>query len=345
MQIINPIYDQAFKYMMDNEGIAKKVLSIILGQQVLSIQSKPQETKSIDKKRDIPLSRFDFKAIIQDDEGKQVNVLIELQKSNRPDPIVRFRRYLGKNYIRKETFINPQGIEETRVLPIITIYLLGYKLAEYDTPAILVNNTVIDTVNNVQIDLKNEFVQLLTHPSYILQIERLRPERRTRIEKFLSIFDQGKRTDEDYILDIGEEEDEEDMKAIKNHLNRATQDEEMIRVLELEEDIDQEFEKLEATLELAKQGEEEALRQKEEALRQKEEALRQKKEEREQKEEALKQKEDALRQKEEAQKRESEALMAIKNMVKQLADRNMGIPEIARMLGRKEQEIEDMLKG
>jgi len=54
MKIINPIYDQAFKYMMDNLIIAKKVLSIILGQQVLSIQSKPHETKTIDKKRDIP---------------------------------------------------------------------------------------------------------------------------------------------------------------------------------------------------------------------------------------------------------------------------------------------------
>jgi hypothetical protein len=265
MKIINPIYDQAFKYMMDNEIIAKKVLSIILGQQVLSIQSKPQETKTIDKKRDIPLSRFDFKAIIHNEQGQEMNVLIELQKSNKPDPVMRFRRYLGKNYIRRETFINPRGIEETRVLPIITIYLLGYKLAEYDTPAILVNNVVTDTVNNRQIDMKNEFVQLLTHPSYILQIERLKPVRRTKIEKFLAIFDQEKKTDEDFILDIEETEDEEDLKEIKQYLNRATQDEEMIRMLELEEDIDQEFGKLETELELARQREEEERKQKEEA--------------------------------------------------------------------------------
>lgn len=53
---------------------------------------------------------------------------------------------------------------------------------------------------------------------------------------------------------------------LKQYLNRATQDEEMIRILELEEDIDQEFEKLETALDLARQREEEALRQKEEAL-------------------------------------------------------------------------------
>jgi hypothetical protein len=309
MKIINPIYDQAFKYMMDNEIIAKKVLSIILGQQVLSIQSKPQETKTIDKKRDIPLSRFDFKAIIHNEQGQEMNVLIELQKSNKPDPVMRFRRYLGKNYIRRETFINPRGIEETRVLPIITIYLLGYKLAEYDTPAILVNNVVTDTVNNRQINLKNEFVQLLTHPSYILQIERLKPVRRTKIEKFLAIFDQGKKTDEDFILDIEETEDEEDLKEIKQYLNRATQDEEMIRMLELEEDIDQEFGKLETELELARQREEEERKQKEEERKQKEEALD-----------------------------------TIRKMIEKLHAKGVPVSEIATITGKTEQEINGIIK-
>lgn len=330
MKIINPIYDQAFKYMMDNEVIAKKVLSIILGQQVLSIQSKPQETKTIDKKRDIPLSRFDFKAIIHNEQGQEMNVLIELQKSNKPDPVMRFRRYLGKNYIRRETFINPRGIEETRVLPIITIYLLGYKLAEYDTPAILVNNMVTDTVNNRQINLKNEFVQLLTHPSYILQIERLKPVRRTKIEKFLAIFDQGKKTDEDFILDIEETEDEEDLKEIKQYLNRATQDEEMIRMLELEEDIDQEFGKLETELELARQREDEERKQKEEAQQREEEER--------------KQKEEALQREKEAQQREKEAWQTISNMVRKLHANGVPVSEIAAITGKTEQEISGIIK-
>jgi len=44
MKILNPIYDNAFKYLMDNEEIAKMVLSIILNTRVVSLQSKPQET-------------------------------------------------------------------------------------------------------------------------------------------------------------------------------------------------------------------------------------------------------------------------------------------------------------
>jgi len=44
MKIVNPLYDYAFKYLMDNEQIAKKVLSIILNTKVLQLHSKPEET-------------------------------------------------------------------------------------------------------------------------------------------------------------------------------------------------------------------------------------------------------------------------------------------------------------
>ncbi len=260
MLIINPIYDQAFKYMMDNEEVAKKVISIIIDREVKSIQPRPQETKTYDKKRDIPLSRFDFKAVISGDDGEFMNVLIEIQKSNKPDPIMRFRRYLGKNYIRKETIINENGEEVSVAIPIITIYILGYNLPEYNTPALRVNNQVIDLTTKKEESYKNEFIQLLTHPSYILQIERLRPDRKTRLEKFIAIFDQNTKTEDDFILDISNEPNEdEDLFYIKEYLSRATQEEELILKLELEEDIEAEFEKMEIDLKEAKQKEKNAI--------------------------------------------------------------------------------------
>jgi hypothetical protein len=257
MKIINPLYDQAFMYLMDNESIAKKILSIILEQEVIAIQSKPQETKLIDKKREIPLSRFDFKAIIRTEGNKERNVLIEIQKSKNPDPIMRFRRYLGKNYIKQETYINLEGKEVTGPLPIITIYFLGYNIEGYDTPAVVVNNQVIDAVTKKTISKKNEFIELLTHPSYILQISRLKQKRKTKIEKFLSIFDQKCKTDDDFVLDVDENKLDE-FSEIITYLNRATQDEEIIRKLEYEEDFEAGYEKLEKEVEEAKQREEEA---------------------------------------------------------------------------------------
>jgi len=251
MLIVNPIYDQAFKYMMDNEEIAKKVISIITEKKVVKIQSRPHEIKLMDKKRDIPLSRFDFKAIIEEESGEMVNILIEIQKSKHPDPIMRFRRYLGKNYLRKETIINEKGEEETVALPIHTIYILGYPIKEYDTPGILVNNQVIDATTREEIPYKNEFIQLLTHPSYILQTTRLRPERRTKLEKFLTIFDQSKKADDDYLLQLDEDSDDADVLSITRYLNRGTLDEDLLAQLELEEDVEEEFDKMEAQLVLA----------------------------------------------------------------------------------------------
>ena len=44
MKIVNPLYDTAFKYLMDSEPMAKKILSVILDQEILSLSSQPQET-------------------------------------------------------------------------------------------------------------------------------------------------------------------------------------------------------------------------------------------------------------------------------------------------------------
>lgn len=98
---------------------------------------------------------------------------------------------------------------------------------------------------------KNEFIELLTHPSYILQIGRLKPKRKTKIEKFLSLFDQKCKTDDDFVLDV-DDAYLQDFNEIIMYLNRATQDEEIIRKLEYEEDFEAGYEKLEKEVEEAK---------------------------------------------------------------------------------------------
>jgi hypothetical protein len=206
---------------------------------------------------------------------------------------MRFRRYLGKNYIRKETFIDSTGNETSKAIPIITIYFLGYNLLEYDSPAILVNNQVIDATTKQPINYKNDFVELLTHPSYILQIDRLKPERKTKIEKFLSFFDQSNKTEDDYILEIDDTLVSE-FQEIAKYLNLATQDEEIIRQLEYEEEYDLSIENLEDQLE-----EKEKLLQKE--RKEKEELLQKERKEKEEKEELL--------QKERKEKEEKEELL------------------------------------
>ena len=98
MKIINPLYDKAFKYLMENNKLAKKVLSVILDVEVTEVTLIKQETILPDERRGLTLFRLDFKAIIKEDDGRSKTVLIELQKSKYPTDIQRFRNYLGANY-------------------------------------------------------------------------------------------------------------------------------------------------------------------------------------------------------------------------------------------------------
>ena len=265
MKIINPLYDVAFKYLMDNEPIVKKLLSVIIEQDIISLESKPQETPGYIKGTKIPASRFDFKAIILTEEGERYTTIIEVQKSRSPNPVPRFRRYLGINYINEQDYIDKNGTAQKEHLPIISIYILGYKLGtgEYDTPGILVNNTVINSITKKPIQVKHKFVKLLSHPCYILQVQRLKKERKTRLEKMLSLFDQSYCTDDKYFLDI--EDLDEEFNEVADYLSRPTFDEEFVRSLIYEEDYEKEFQKQEKTIKEAKKREQEAKEREQEA--------------------------------------------------------------------------------
>jgi len=43
MKIANPLYDHAFKYLMSNDKLARKVLSVILEKEVLELELSQQE--------------------------------------------------------------------------------------------------------------------------------------------------------------------------------------------------------------------------------------------------------------------------------------------------------------
>jgi len=190
--------------------------------------------------------------------------------------------------MKQERIIDKNGEEVEQPLPIITIYFLGYNLPEYNTPAIIVNNCVIDATTKKPIEEKSEFVKLLTHPSYILQVERLPEKRKTKLEKLLSLFDQARKTSDKFILDLGDDyfNSLSEFGEIIIYLNRAAQNEQTRLELQLEEDVEAEFEKQEKLLEQVKKNEH-LLTQKENEIEQKENEIEQKENEIEQKEQAL----------------------------------------------------------
>ena len=280
IKIINPLYDVAFKYLMDNEQIAKIVLSIILDTKVISLQSKPQETV-IAKDNQSNVFRYDFKAIIQQENGEHTAVLIELQKYKSQFPIERFREYLGNNYNKKETIIDHKGKEITASLPIITIYILGYNIIDEDVLAIKVDRAIKDIIFDRPIEKKSEFIELLTHTSIILQVDAKPKEKKdTRLERFITLFSQKlKNADPNYIIEIPDDvKQDDDLGSIVNYLNLGTQEEKIIRSLKHEEYHENSLKDLAAEAKEARKREEEARKREEEERKLKEDAIKREKE-------------------------------------------------------------------
>ncbi len=247
MKIVNPLYDRAFKYLMENEKFARKVLSVILDEDVIDVTLGHQETIFPDEGRRLTLFRLDFKAVIKNPDGSKKTVLIELQKSKYSTDIQRFRNYLGANYMAKRR--KPDQVKEAKVeyqpaYPIITIYILGYNLDDLPFMAVTVNREIINSVSKEVLNVKSFFIEHLTHQSHIIQVRRLPEQRKTRLENFLVLFNQAWCTEDNFIIDLQDVPAE--FKDMANYLQGPLLDDDFRRNLEVEEEIDTIFDEQEA---------------------------------------------------------------------------------------------------
>ena len=272
MRIVNPLYDTAFKYLMQNEKYARKVLSVILDVEIEEVHLTQQETVYPDEKRHLTLFRLDFKALIVEPDGTKKTILIELQKSKYKTDIQRFRHYLGSAYMdkpRKDIVAEPPE-QYGDIFPIVTIYILGYKLDELPYMAVTVNREVIDAATKQKIEVESFFIEHLTHKSHIIQVRRLPEQRRTKLEKFMLLFNQAWVAETKSILDL--EELPEGFEDLANHLHGPVADAKFLRDLEAEEELDSIFDDQEARYLMAVLEKEEAEKREAEERRQKEEA-------------------------------------------------------------------------
>jgi hypothetical protein len=299
MKIANPLYDHAFKYLMSNDKLARKVLSVILEKEVLELELSQQEVVVEDEKRRFTLYRLDFKAVIMDENGRKETVLIELQKSKLPTNVLRFRNYLGMAYTQKIKTRHPETLmEQDSALPIISIYILGYNVEDIPHVAIKVNHSIIDMSSQKELDLQSDFIDLLTHTTCILQVRRLPKQRRSRIEQFLTLFNQAWVMEQKYILDL--QEVPEGFEDIAEYLQRPLQEEEIRAKLRAEEEVEAIFAQQEAENEYYKRRAEDSKAREEEAKAREEEAKAREEEAKAREEEAKAREEMALEQMREA---------------------------------------------
>lgn len=232
MLIANPIYDVVFKKLMENERVSKFLIGTLINQKVKSIQVKPQEFTYVKELVGLRIFRLDFIAIIETEEGKEKKILIEIQKAHEEVDLMRFRNYLAEQY-KKEDTINDQKV----VLPITTIYILGFKLPEIETACIHVERQYKDMINGKLIEERNAFIEKLTHDSYIVQVRRITKRYQSKLDKLLSVFEQRNFIGDSQILkEYNYELDIEEIKLMADILHHTGVDEDTRKEIEAEQE-------------------------------------------------------------------------------------------------------------
>lgn len=243
MIIANPLYDVVFKYLLEDVEIARELLSTILGEEVQSVELKPQET-SAETSGDIRILRFDFKAVIKKPNGEISKVLIELRKAKKAFDVMRFRRYLGENYRKEDDVRNDKGEPEKLPLPIITIYFLGFPLNSIQSGVVKINRTYRDVVTQEILDIKEDFVELLTHDSYLIQVRKLAKSARNKLERVLHVFSPiYQSTSDKHQLDFQGDTDDPLIKKMVDRLGRAIASEEIRDLMDVEDELDRIFDR------------------------------------------------------------------------------------------------------
>ncbi|MDR2440234.1 MAG: hypothetical protein LBE12_12820 [Planctomycetaceae bacterium] len=299
MYIANPIYDVVFKFMLEDEKVAKSFLSAIIEEKVLELNFSAQERtlrRPLDQaapeeeveKLFLTVCRFDFSAKILTPDNTFKTVMIELQKAKFSTDIIRFRRYLGVHYQNPN---NTYGdADNKKACPIYGIFLLGYDIGIPDCPIVQVDENIKDGTTKKKLEVTSEFIQCLHHRSWIVQIDQLKQHRRSDAEKLLSIFDQENRTSNHHILNVNEDEFPKMYRPIIRRLRMASESEDIQIEMEMEDDFMQELQDKERFI--AKQTK--IIEDKDKALEEKDKVIEEKDKALEDKDKALEEKDKAL---------------------------------------------------
>lgn len=315
--IANPIYDAVFKFLMEDKKVAKIFLSALLKKDIIDLEMRRHEYTSMEHTR-ISLFRIDFSAKIREDDGSEHLVLIELQKTWLITETLRFRQYLGTQYLNKENIIeekNEHGQRRTYGLPIISIYILGHPLGDLTEPVVYVRRRYLDYDDN-PLPSPDPFIESLTHDSIIVQIPFLTGRTRNRLERLLSVFDQEYRqADSEHYLEINDEHLDDEVKCVVHRLLKAAAAPNVRRAMEIEDEILSEIEDRDTTIMMKNK----VIEQKEQVIEQKEQVI-------EQKEQVIEQKEQVIR-----------------SMIKILCKNGTSVEEISKQLSMPVEQIKQYI--
>lgn len=226
--VANPLYDAVFKYLMEDDRIAKTILSALLQKEVVEVKMRRNEYSNINRNA-ISMFRIDFAAKVKEEDGSEKLILIELQKTWLETETLRFRQYLALQYNNKENMTKES--DNKYALPTVAVYLLGHRVGDINEPVVYAQHRIYDYEGKeVVLAQPDPFVESLQHDSIIVQIPLLHGKVNNHLEKVLSVFDQTHAYEEDKrVLKVDESQyvGDDEMEYIVHRLQSAAADPEM----------------------------------------------------------------------------------------------------------------------
>lgn len=236
--VANPLYDAVFKYLMEDNRIAKTILSALLKKKVIDVKIRRNEYANLTRRESISMFRIDFAATVLDEDNQPHLMLIELQKTWLPTETLRFRRYLALQYNNEE---NMRKEEHGKyAIPMVAIYLLGHCVGEIEEPVIYVNHHAYNyDGKKVEAGIPDPFVESLQHDSIIMQIPLSHSRVNNRLEKVLCLFDQTNVADNKKVIKVDDKqfEGDNDMEYIVRRLQSAAADPDMRYQMNVEDEF------------------------------------------------------------------------------------------------------------
>ena len=226
--VANPLYDAVFKYLMEDDRIAKTILTALLKKKVIDVKIRRNEYANLTRRESISMFRIDFAATVLDEDNQPHLMLIELQKTWLPTETLRFRRYLALQYNNEENMLKEE--HEKYAIPMVAIYLLGHCVGKIEDPVIYVNHHAYNyDGKKVEEGIPDPFVESLQHDGIIVQIPLLHGRVNNLLEKVLCLFDQTNVADNKKVIKVDDKqfEGDNDMEYIVRRLQSAAADPDM----------------------------------------------------------------------------------------------------------------------
>ena len=336
ISIANPIYDSVFKYLMEDERVAKTILSALLKKEVKSVKVRPHEYSNTTRDA-ISMFRIDFSANVVETDGSERVITIELQKTWLDTETLRFRQYLGLQYNSRANIRDDS--KKGYAYPMVAVYLLGHRVGNIKEPVVYVGHKVCDYDGHEVGGVDSQFVESLTHDSIIVQIPLLRGRVNNRLEKVLSVFDQSRTSKQDkQVLKIDETDysTDSEMMYVLHRLTAAAADAEMRQDMNVEDEYYQAIEDRDTAL----LKREKQLRETESLLKVKSSQLVEKDAQLEEKNSQLEEKNSQL---EEKDARINEQNLLLGNMAKALHGNGMSVEAIASATGLSVENVTALL--